>query len=280
MIIAPVLLGMLLLEEILHRLNRGTIFTNVDLAGESVEHVESGEQGRLTRILSWIRLTQLFLFGFLFAYVAASSGVRLMYTPAGQLSGLLLLTQVVRILNRKVINQWAVLGVAVVLQGLLLVLLILTGLGQGGPAGEYDFPGRWAMSLASFSVLFILTVTVPFAITYYLRLIAREGSGFYYFLPPLIYSEYWIRRLTRVTANLALAVLLLLTLITVSCGYPLAPAIVHMTTVLVLFPALTLFRNSMRLHHPGAVSLVLLAWLLRLGLLLFEAVSPGNGWIG
>lgn len=280
MIAVLVLLGLLLLEEVFHRLNRGPVFMNVDLASESVENLESGHQGRLTRVLSWIRMIQLLVFGFLFVYVAANSGVRLMYTPAGQLSGLLLLTQIVRILNRKVINQWAVLGVTVVFQGVLLVLLMLTGLGAGSVLSGSELTGRWIISLVSFSVLFMLTVTVPFAITYFMRMMSREGSGLYYFMPPLIYSEYWIRRLTRVTANLAMGLMLILVYMVASWGYPVVMALAHLVTVLSLYGALSLFRDRTKLHHPLAVTLVLLAWLLRLGWLLLEASSTEHGWIG
>jgi hypothetical protein len=128
--------------------------------------------------------------------------------------------------------------------------------------------------------MFMLTVTAPFAITYYMRMMAREGSGFYYFMPPLIYSEYWIRRLTRFTANLALIVFIVITYMAISSGFPPFSALAQLLTVLALFPALTLFRDRMKLHHPAAVSLVLLAWLLRLGWILLEAFSPGNGWVG
>jgi hypothetical protein len=279
MILIPVILGLLLLEELLHRLNRGSFLRDIDLAGTTVERDEEADRGKLARFISWIRVLELLLFGGLFAVTAAYSGVKLMYTPAGQLTGLLLLMQIMRILNRKVINQWAVLGVTVILQGMILVLLLLTGLAPEGAIAA-DVHGQWIMSMASFVILFLLTVTMPFAGTYYLRLLSREGSGFYYFLPPLIYSEYWITRFTRITANLAVAILVVLAVLTVSYEYPLLPAVIHMVTVLGLVGSISLFRDGSRLHHPLAISLVVLIWITRIGHLLFEASSEGNGWIG
>lgn len=280
MILVFVLLGLLFLEELLYRLDRGFFVAKEESAGESVQHVEEGEQSGMTQLLSWMRVLQLFLFGILFAVTAAYAGFRLIYTPAGQLAALLLLTQVVRILNRKVVNQWAVLGATVIVQCLLLFLLLLIGVVPGGTETSTDVPGRLVLSFSSFAVLFLLTVTVPFAGTYYLRLFAREGSGSYYLLPTLIYSEYWIRRLTRVTTGVALGVLTLLTFLVVSYGYPTAPSLIHMATVMMLLPALFLFRNRSRLHHPVAVTLVLLAWTVRIGWLVLEATTKGNGWVG
>lgn len=280
MILIFVLLGMLILEELLYRLDRGFFLAGEDIAGESAQNVEEGERSGMAQLLSWMRMLQLFLFGVLFAIAAAYAGFRLIYTPAGQLSALLLLTQVVRILNRKVINKWSVLGATVIVQCLLLFLLLLTGLVPGGPLVSSDVPGRWMLSFASFAVLFLLTVTVPFTGTYYLRLAAREGSGSYRLLPTLVYSEYWIRRLTRVTAGVALGVVLLLAFLVVGYGYPMIPSLIHMATVMLLLTALSLFRNGSKLHHPVAVTLVLLTWAARIGWLVLEASPAGDGWIG
>ncbi|MBD3277633.1 MAG: hypothetical protein GF388_04975 [Candidatus Aegiribacteria sp.] len=267
MVIVFLLLIMLVLEEILHRLNRGASFMDVDLAANSVEQVEGSEQKGLTRFLSWLRIVQLFTFGVLLAFIAASAGVRLLATAPGQLAGLLLLIQVVRILNRKVINQWSVLGMTVVLQVLLLLLLLFTGTGVGGFYTE-TVHGNWLVSLTSFFVLFLLTVTMPFTGTYFFRLLAREGSGFYYFLPSLAYSEYWIRRFTRVASMAALVSMLLVLYYFLNSIFPVNETACHVLIVLILFTASYLFRNRLKLHHPRSILLVLLAWIIRIAWLL------------
>ncbi|OPL17638.1 MAG: hypothetical protein AVO35_09425 [Candidatus Aegiribacteria sp. MLS_C] len=274
-----VLLGLLLVEELIYRLSRGKVSLSVDLAGDTVEGTEKAG-GNLLRVMSWARFVQLLVFGLLLVLAASSTGVQLLNTPAGQLSGLLLLTQVVRIVNRKIINQWSVLGMTVVLQVLMLLLMLITGADPTVPEGSGVFPGRWMISMVSFSVFFLLTVTVPFCATYFLRLLSREDGSFFYFLPSLVYSEYWIRRLTRFTAALALALFLSLSVLVAGYGYPLLPAMMNLLTVLLLLSSLAVFRDRMMLHHTPAVALVSIAWLLRLVRLLVDSFTSLNVSIG
>lgn len=280
MIIVLVLFFLLILEEILHRLNRGPSFMNVDLAGDSVEQVEQKGTGRITRLLSFMRVLQLIVFAFLFSVIAALSGIKVMYTTSGQLAGLVLLIQVTRILHRKVINQWAVLGVAVIIQVLLLVLLLINGTTPDSSFQITAHEAGWIVSLMSFTVLFLLSVTMSFAGTFYLRLLSREGSGFYYFMPSLAYSEYWIRRLTRITANSVLVTLLMFIFLIINYGYPAGPSILQAVLVLFLLAAISLFRSRLRLYHPAAVFLVAAAWIFNIIWLLANLTSISSGWIG
>jgi hypothetical protein len=279
MSIVLILFLLLILEEILHRLNRGPSFMNIDLAGDSVEQVEQNGQGRLTRLLSWMRILQLLVFGLLFAVIAATSGVNVINTSSGQLAGLALLIQAVRWLNRKVINQWAVLGVTVILQVLLLVLLMMNGISPADPTPVVSHEGGWMVSLASFLVLFLLTVTMPFIGTFFLRLFSREGSGFYYFLPSLAYSEYWIKRLTRVSAGSALAFFLMIILLIIRFDYPPGTSILHIVPVLLLYTAASGLKNRSILYHPLAVFLVFVAWAVNICWLILHLSSISSGWI-
>ena len=279
MIIILILIFLLILEEILHRLNRGSSFMNVDLAGDSVEQVEQKGAGSITKLLAWMRIVQLFVFALLFTVIAALSGVRVMYTASGQLAGLVLLIQVVRILHRKVINQWAVLGVTVTLQVLLLVLLLISSITPGNSIQVSTHEAGWIVSLMSFIVLFLLSVTMSFTGTFYLRLLSREGSGFYYFMPSLAYSEYWIRRLTRIAANIALLTLLMFVYLIINYGYPAGTSILHIVLVLLLITALSLFKSRLKLYHPVAVFLVFTAWVLNIGWLLANFSLLSSGWI-
>jgi len=279
MIVVFILLFLLMLEEILHRLNRGSALMNIDLAGDSVEQVDQETKGGKGMLLFWIRMLQLFVFCLLFAYIAAFSGIRVMYTSAGQLSGLLILIQVVRILNRKVVNQWAVLGATVILQVILLILLIFVGLTPEPSLHSHFHDTAWLVSLVSFILLFLLSVMLPFTATYYLRLLSREGSGLYYFMPPLAYSEYWIRRLVRKAANTALVSLLMLAYLILRCGYPAGASILSIVLVLLLFSALSLFRNRLKLHHPTAIFLITFAWMINVIWVLASLTSTSSTWI-
>ncbi len=278
MIVVLILIFLLILEEILHRLNRGSSFMNVDLAGDSVEQVEHVGAGRITRLLVWIRIVQLFVFGLLFAIIAALSGTRVICTSPGQLAGLTLLIQVVRILHRKVINQWAVLGVTVILQVLLLVILMISGI-TSEPIQATVHEASWIVSLMSFIVLFLLSVTMSFTATFYLRLLSREGSGFYYFLPSLTYSEYWIERLTRISAVSALLSLIMVVFLIINNGYPVGTSILQLVLVLFLFTAMFLSRSRLKLFHPSSVFLVAAAWFVNIVWLLADLASKSSNWI-
>jgi hypothetical protein len=280
MIIILILLSLLILEEILHRLNRGSSFMNVDLAGDSVEKVEQKGSGRTTRILALIRILQLLVFALLFSFIAAQSGVRIIQTSSGQLVGLVLLIQVTRIMNRKVINQWAVLGAAVILQVLLLVLLMISGITPDNSFAVTTHEAGWIVSLMSFIVLFLLSATMSFTGTFFLRLLSREGSGFYYFMPSLAYSEYWIRRLTRITAKSAIATLLMFVFLIINYEYPAGVSILQIVLVLILLAAMSLFRSRLKLYHPAAVLFVASAWVFNIIWLLADLSSLSSGWLG
>ncbi|MEN8208507.1 MAG: hypothetical protein ABFR50_04565 [Candidatus Fermentibacteria bacterium] len=277
MLIVFILFILLILEEILHRLNRGSSFMNVDLAGDSVEQVEKKGIGRITRILTLMRVLQLFVFALLFSVIAALSGVKVIYTSSGQLAGLALLIQVTRILHRKVINQWAVLGAAVILQVILLTLLLINGLTPDNSILTTVHESDWIVSLMTFIVLFLLSVSMSFTGTFFLRLFSREGSGLYYFLPSLAYSEYWIRRLTRIASNFAIATLLVFVFLIINYGYPASTSILQIALVLFLLTAISLFRSRLKLYHTSAVFLVATAWLFNIIWLLADVPSLISG---
>ncbi len=279
MILILILLILLMVEEILHRLNSGSSFKNVDLAGDSVEEVENKRTGRITGILVWLRIVELLVFGLLFAVIAARSGVKVIYTSAGQLAGLVLLIQAVRILNRKVINQWAVLGVTVILQVFLLAMLLVTGTMPEDSIQPLAHEAAWIVSLMSFVVFFLLSVTIPFIGTFYLRLLSREGTGFYYLLPSLAYSEYWIKRLTKISSNTAFAVLLLILFLFIRFEYPAGTSILQAVQVAFLLIGRFFFRNRLKLFHPAAVLLVFAAWIANVIWLMANLSSVCSGWI-
>jgi len=280
MIIVFILFFLLMLEEIFHRLNRGSSFMNVDLAGDSVEQVEQKRTGRNSRLLPGIRIVQLIVFALLFSFIAAQSGVKVICTTSGQLAGLLLLIQVVRILHRKVINQWAVLSVTVILQVLLLILLMIKGIAPDNSIQTIAHEVSWIVPLMSFVVFFLLSVTMSFTGTFYLRLFSMEGSALYYFMPSLVYSEYWIKRLTRISATGALITLLVILFLAFSYGHSAGPSILQIVLVMFLLTAKFLFRSKSQLCHPAAVFLVASAWIFNIVWLLTDLSSLSSGWIG
>lgn len=271
---------LLILEELCHRLNKASFFMDIDLIEDSFDRLENGNPSRITRLLVWIRIGQLLVFGVLFALIAALSGMKVLYSTPGQLAGLILLIQVVRIANRRIIRQWAVLGSAVILQVILLILLILTGLTAVNAHESAFYQTDWILSSVSFLVLLMLSLSLPLVCTYFLRLFAREGSNLYYFFPSLAYSEYWIRRIIRTTVWIALATFLFHLFLIFQSGNQTGPAILHLLLTILLFTSVFLFRNRHRLHHPVAFALILVAWIVNISWLLAGFASTSRNWIG
>jgi hypothetical protein len=259
---------LLILEELFHRLNKAVPLMNIDLTDDSFDRLSNGNPSRITRLLVWIRIGQLLVFGVLFALIAALSGMKVLYTTPGQLAGLILMIQVVRIANRRIIKQWAVLGSAVFLQVILLILLILTGLTTITAHESAFYQTDWVLSSLSFIVLFMLSLSFPLVCTYFIRLFAREGSNIYYFFPPLAFSEYWIRRIIRTTVWIALAAFLFHLFLVLQSGNQAGPAILHLVLTILLFTSVFLFRNKCRLHHPFAFALIIIAWIVNISWLL------------
>lgn len=268
MIVLIISFFLLALEEVLHRLSRGSSFMDVDLTEEPVEYPEEEGSGKQTKSLIWIRVGQLLVFGVLFAITAATSGFKVLHTTAGQLAALLLLIQLARISNRRIINQWSVLGSTVILQVILLILLTLNGLNAGNTGVPALHQMDWVMPEISFAVLFLLSLSFPFMCTYFLRLFSREGSDFYYFLPPLAYSEYWGRRIIRTTSWIALTALLIHFFLCINTECQIVPILLQVILVALLYTSLILFRNSCKLHHPVAFVLILIAWIYNISWLL------------
>lgn len=271
------MIGLLVLEMLLHMPGGDPACLNIDLESVPALEAEGPAEGACARLLLWLHALQLAGLAYLFAATAQVHNEWMLSTPDGQISALLLLLQVVRMFNTKVLNQWAVASTAALFQLLLLILQVVFGPDPGQFRVQAS-PEAILVPAASLAVLFLLGVTQPFIATYYLRLFSREGTVFYYHLPPLIFSEQWIRRLTRLSAWAALALSLLLAAFAVLGGYSPAQAMLHAAPALLLLSAVRLFENRMKLHHPVAVTLAMSAWLLRLGWLLAGPLMAGDGW--
>lgn len=278
MIVLAVSLFLLVLEELLHRLNRGPSFIEFDLDGDDKDQIAEQKPWRITRFLSWLRIWQLLVFGVLFAIIAASSGMKVLSTTPGQIAALVLLIQVARIVNRKVIRQWAVLGGVVVLQVILLIVLGLKGLDAGGALESQVHQMDWFISVLSFLVTFLISLSIPFTGTFLLRLASREGSGFYYSQPPLAYSEYWVRRIASKAARMNLFFLLFHIFLIIKAGYPAGPLLLQIGLGLFLYLALLDFRKTTRLYHSLGVALISAAWSFNILWLVADLNTVSRGW--
>ena len=269
---------LLLLEEILYRFHRGASYRESDLIGTGTDASSEEGSGRLILIMRWIRTAQLVNFGVIFAAVATSSGFDILLTVSGQLAGLVLLLQVARILTRKVIDRYSVLYTVVVLQAILLGLLLVYGLDSSGQLVPADQSMDWLMSALAFSVLFLLSIAFSFSCTYIFRFFSTEGSPLYYFMPPLIFTEYWARRFVRLAGWTSFLVLMLNGILFIYTGYPLGPAILQVVILVILASALWSFSNRKRLRHPAAIALTIVAWALNMGWALGGLTAISGRW--
>jgi len=254
---------LLALEEFLYRFHRGSSYREADLAGSWTD-IPKENIGRPSLFMRWVRMAQLICFGVIFAIIATSAGFGILLTVSGQLSGLLLLLQIVRILTRKVINKYAVLYVVVFLQFILLLLLLVYGLDASGQLIPSDRSMDWLMSALAFTVLFQLSVAFSFSCTYIIRYFSVESSPLFFSMPPLAFSEFWSRRLVRTGACTSVLTMLLQAVLFACTGYPIGSVLLQIVLVGILIAALHEFSNRRRLHHPVAMTLTILAWLLNM----------------
>jgi len=269
---------LLALEELFFKLNSRPVTRCIDPWTHSIDHEDTVASRRVTLFLRWIRMVQLLVLGAAFAMVAASAGSDILFTTQGQLAGLILLLQLARIVTRKVVDQWSVLRVVVIMQAALLVILAFFGLDTPSGAVPPYRPLDWLMSASAFLGLFLLSVSAAFGVTYFLRLASREGSPFYYSVPPLAFSEYWIRRMIRVSALVSGATLVLHAVLRLFSGYPAGPGVLQAALLAAILPSLILFRDGERLHHSAAVSLSLGAWVINAGWSLAGFAATSGGW--
>lgn len=275
-ILPLVLLG---LEELSYKLNSQPVIGYIDPRSLSMDHGEISRSRRVILLLRWTRMAQLAALGVVFAMVAASSELHTFYTRSGQLAGLALLLQLVRMVSGKVVDQWSVLRVVASMQAVVLIVLALVGPGSVID-GEIPFNSvDWLMSLMAFLELFILSVSLAFCCTYFLRLASREGSSLYYSLPPLAFSEYWVCRLLRVAAVMATIALLAHSLLFTLAGYPLGPTPLQALLLGIMLTAMTRLRDADRLHHPVAMILTSLAWVLNIAFTLAGLTEASRNWL-
>jgi len=270
---------LLALEELFFKLNSLPVTGCIDPRTHSIDHEDTCRSRRVTLLLRWMRLAELAVLAVIFAMAAASSGFVILFTTSGQLAGLILLLQLARIITRKVVDQWTVLRAVLVIQAILLVLLAVYGLESGGEVVPPYRSMNWLMTSLSFFSLFLLSISAAFCSTYYMRLTSREGSPFYYSLPPLSFSEYWIRRMIRAASIVTASTFLLHAVLYLIAGYPPGSVILQCVLLAALLPALLLFHNRKRLHHPRAVLLTSLAWILNMAWTLAGFTASSGSWL-
>lgn len=239
-----------LVEELMHRYYRraGLLENTADVDSIST----SGEKQAVSR-LNTIRWLQLASIGWLFVTIDGMTRFGFFGCAAGQTGVVLIAMQIVRVIGRKMVNRWVVLGILQLQQLLLLLLLPFMGMpGQLLISEPVRSVMLWVSGISGVVAASVLGIAFSFCTVYLLRLCAGERSRFYGTLPPLVYSESWIRRLAGISMLPVFVTVCGLSLLSVSRG-ELEPALIPSLAVLgLLTAALNSFRHRDRFHHPVA----------------------------
>ncbi len=239
-----------LVEELMHRYyKRAELLQNTaDVDTTST----SGERRAVSR-LNTIRWLQLASIGLLFVTMGDMTRFGFFGCTAGQTGVVLIVMQIVRVIGRKMINRWVVLGILQLQQLLLLLLLPFMGMSDQLLVSEpIHSVTLWVSGVSGVVAASVLGIAFSFCIVYLLRLFAGETSRFYGALPPLVYSESWTRRLTCIAMLPVFITVCGLSLLSVSRG-EFEPTLIPSLAVLgLLTAALDSFRHRDRFHHPVA----------------------------
>jgi len=255
-----VCLFLLVVEEAFHQFYRRTGLLNT--AG-SVDPVDSGKQRTATSRLALIRWLQLVAMGVLFITVGDQTNSGFLVCTKGQMVAVIAAMQVFRIIGRRIISRWIVLGVLQLQQVILLVTLpftkTLNSLGGIEPVHSVTL---WISGLSGIVSGAVLAIAFSFSVTYLLRLWSGEKNSRFDEYPPLVYSEAWTRRLT-IMALLPVFVTVAGLSILSAARHMLEPALIPAVLVLAcLTVALDLFRNKRGFHHPAANILITISVLI------------------
>lgn len=220
---------------------------------------------RNSTIQKWVRFVELVLIMTLVLRVTSTRSVDIFLTRTGQISGLLLLLQIARIMSRRVISNLAVLITATTFQFVLCIpLFFLWSIESPGRIIGNNRAISFAISFSLFLLLFFLTLCILFIVTYLIKKLSKDDSNTFNSMPPLIFSEKWTRRILPVTILLSTVSFLLplIFLITGSCD--LIDLTIPGATLFLLFTAWILFRNRRLLHHPAAMWLIASVWFINM----------------
>jgi hypothetical protein len=258
MLLIGICIFLFAVEEFLHlRYRRAGLLENSD---EVDSTVTAGERNAVAR-LSMVRWFQLTAICILFATTGDMARFGFFGCGAGQVGTVLIAMQIVRVIGRRMVNRWLVLGILQLQQLVLLVTLpYLWIAGQGVVPADRVYPVvLWISAVSGALAASILAITFSFCVTYLLRLRLRETSRIFPKMPPLVYSESWTKRLVGMAIIPVFLTMSGLAVLSVARSR-LEPALVPALLVLgLLATALELVRGHGRFHHPAANILTTLA---------------------
>ncbi|MBD3368863.1 hypothetical protein GF402_00680 [Candidatus Fermentibacteria bacterium] len=193
--LAAAALVSLLLEELLQRhyhiRPEGITWRFDPEAPEAVKHKyrSSVHKAGLLRVL------QLLFVGSMFSVSAQKLGQTFFSSGLGQLVGLLLLLQVVRMMGNRLLGHWFVTATLMWLQVVLIPVTILLYASTPDLVATAETELLlWAAGITVLLGNLALSVSFSFAVAFVLRLRLNRRHDLFGRLPPLAGSESWVRR--------------------------------------------------------------------------------------
>lgn len=239
---------------------------------EVVFHRELGKKGliSITKVheglkLNFDRFDLLRLIELLFLGLILSTKEGNPASSSGQICMVLVALQISRLLGRRILSRWSVLGVLQALEAGLLLTFILLPINHSSSVYTL-LPGTMLAIPGGITYALFVSLSASFSISYWIKLYARESSKTYESFPPLADSEGWAEKFSGfslVAGAFSVAGLILLKNLTVlSVGFAISYALQFSG---VLFCRKQTFKG----HHPR----VHILWGLSCLILYFLAVS-------
>jgi hypothetical protein len=205
--------------------------------------VDSGEIGNSFDRFDLLRLLELLCMGLLFSTSAGSTS-----TGQGQLTVILVGMQTARLIGRRILSRWSVLGVIQVFEMALLLSILLMPVKL--PQHVYQLAPVPLLALLG-GVVFGISVSIAaaFSFSYGVRLFSGEHSHLYNAFPPLAGSEGWAYRfsLSSLPAGVAGSAGLFFL-----CGFSVLPVLFTVSVLIQSAGVIICGKKTFNGHHPIA----------------------------
>lgn len=262
-----------LLEELFLRTSRLRLLDDPDRTGDGLNPSLRGRIEVFRRRYRFIRVTQFVVFGLLWVLAAETTEGAVTVSPLGQLTTALLLLQVIRVLDRRVVKSWPLLTITALQQTLQAFLVMVMAAAGYGTAGGGDAP-------AVVAGLSVVAATVASALSFsssavYSGRMSSRGTRLFGEEPPPLAASEAIGRRALAAICLFLAASLAAGAMS-GAGFPRVADIVAGAVLVVSTLSLVLCLDRGRVNHPAGMALALLPYPLLLAAIVSGLFSTGS----
>jgi len=188
-----------------------------------------------------LRLLEMLVLGLVFSTSAGNTA-----TGHGQLTVVLAGLQTARLLGRRVLSRWSVLGVIQAFELFLLLSVLIVPLHL--TPDTYPLSPLSLLSLAGGMVFSIFVyIAAAFSVSYGVRLFAREHSHLYDIFPPLAGSEEWAYKFSKFALPFGFSGAVSLFFLR---GLSLLPVLFSLSVVLQSIGVAVCKKKTFNGHHP------------------------------